>query len=173
MSKLNFKNAEFLNVVVRVINEANKFVENKWMRVNDIKDNSILEIMSGLGAGAGTFFAGMGVVGAVGVGSGAVTITSGLAAIGGSMVGGLAAFAFAPLAIGGAVYYGVKSIKESNQLKTELKRLMGETETTIKNIKEEITESSGERKEALDKFKVILESYNFQIREDLNELGIG
>jgi len=167
----NFKSMDSLQIVVKVMNEANEALNNPD-RVT--KDSPISEVLSGaLGAGiggVGSFAAlyGLGVVGLSAAG-----ITSGLATAGALVGGGMVAGVFvlaAPIALLAAGGVGIAAAIKRKQLKQEKSRLYQEAlkkhNAIIKAIKEE-TNADKERLDYLQSLNILLQQAVKDLKSDL------
>lgn len=124
MAKKNFNNAESLQSVVNIINEADIALSNPKHNINT---SSISEVLSGaLGAGAGMGISYAALYGLGTAGLSAAGITSGLAAagsvVGGGMAAGVVVFAIpaAVLAAGGVALAHWRNAKKLNDQKALL-----------------------------------------------------
>lgn len=120
MSELNYKNAESLNVVKKVLAEAEVGIKDQF-RSRPCEDLSeVYSAVGGAALGAGIGFAGLYFGGTV-VGLSAAGITSGLATAGGIIGGGMAA-GVAVLAAPAVILWAGAACLVSNRNKARLKQ---------------------------------------------------
>lgn len=171
--EINFKNAESLQHVVNVVNEAAVAVSDK-NRV--IADSPIADVLGGvIGAGiggVGSFAAlyGLGVVGLSAAGITSALATAG-ALVGGGMVAGVFVLA-APVAALGAAGYGIASHLRNQRFQQEKERLYKEAikkhEAIIRALKEE-ADASKERIEYLQSLNILLQRAIHDLQSDLGK----
>lgn len=169
----NFKNADALQQVVNIVNEAAVAVENKDRVIADSPIADILGAVIGAGlGGVGSFAAlyGLGVAGLSAAG-----ITSALAAAGALVGGGMAAGIFiltAPVAVLGVAGYGVTSHIRNQRFQQEKERLYKEAikrhEAIIRALKEEAN-ASKERIDYLQSLNILLQRAIHDLKEDLGK----
>ena len=168
----NFPSLDSLKSVEKVVNEANRALNNPTFTIND---SAIPEVLAGaLGAGigyGGSFLAlkTLGVAGLSGAG-----ITSGLAAagavVGGGMVAGIGVLA-APAVILAAVGVGVASAVRRGKLMKEKSRLFAKATETLHAIVEALkneVDMVKERADLLNAYNITLTAAIKDLREDLS-----
>lgn len=166
-----FKNADSLQQITNVINEAAEALNDKK---RTIQESAISEVLLGaLGAGIGGTISFVALYGLGVAGLSAAGITSGLATagtiIGGGMVSGIFVLAAPVAALAGVGVFTATKIK-SKQLQQEREKLYQEAllkhDAIIKALKEEV-DASSERIDYLQSLNILLQQAIKDLKNDI------
>lgn len=169
---MKFQSQSALKTVQRVIDDADKALNNKSRRIKDSPISEVLGGAVGAGAGGAVSFAALYFGGKV-VGLSAAGISSGLGAagslVGGGMSAGVAVLAvpavvFGGIGVGAASHYRNKRLREAKEL--VYKNALAKQSAILKALREE-TYADKERIEYLTGLNVMLQAAIKDLRHDL------
>ncbi|HOO77406.1 MAG TPA: hypothetical protein PLI51_02370 [bacterium] len=170
-TKLIYKNAEALEPINKLLQEASEGVEDEGRTIDSSSMPGVLGAAVGGGVGAGASFAALYFLGTVGLS--AAGITSGLATagaiVGGGMVAGVGVLAapVAGLAVGGYALIARRNRKRLVQAKEYLlKQVVAKHDAVLKALKKRV-DLSEERVQYLEALNISLRRAISDLEEDL------
>lgn len=172
MSEIIYKNIDSLNIVKKVLKEAESGINNPSRFIPDEEISEVFAAASGAAVGAGIGFAALYFGGSV-VGLSAAGITSGLAVagsiVGGGMAAGIAVLAAPAVVLAAGAGYFVarnKRIKLRQEKEMLLQEAIKKNDAIIRQLSQK-TDRAGERIEYLTKMNILLQGIIEDLQTDL------